>query len=78
MIHIYVYHGKDMFSDKAIVIYKYLSDYKDSEQRYYECTYQRAEFLFSSGNYDIAIKVYERLNGYKDSEDKIKEALKRR
>ena len=62
--------------DEAIMAFKELSGYKDSEALITDSKYNAAVELFNAGKYDEAIKAFKELSGYKDSVDKVTECQK--
>ena len=59
--------------EEAIMAFKALSGYKDSENRINACKYNEALILMNAGKYTEAISGFEALNGYKDSANKVSE-----
>ena len=59
----------------AADVFKELSGYKDSNDKYKEATYQHAEKLFENKGYSSASDVFKKIEGYKDAGDRYKESI---
>jgi len=60
----------------AIAAYKELGKYKDSAERFKECSYSYARAKFDAGNFDESFKYFAEIKEYKDVKfylDKIEE-----
>ena len=59
--------------DKALVIFKSLDDYRDSEKMKNETSYQIANDYLINNNYDEAIHIFDALADYKNSKELLNE-----
>jgi len=57
--------------NEAIVAFAELGDYKDSDERFWDCKYNYACSLADTGNYDEAIRIFSLLGDYKDCKGQI-------